>query len=119
MFPKCGHTRILPGAATETYIDHDSPSRPQVTRCHAGPVEVAVTDGQGVDFRSRGEDPERPRGRRRDAGALEAIKADEAFRQAMLAAIAAGQECAPTAVSTVVGTKVRSSFVASNEGSDC
>jgi hypothetical protein len=42
LFPKCGHTRILPGAATETYIDHDSPSRPQVTRCHAGPVEVAV-----------------------------------------------------------------------------
>jgi len=35
----------------------------------------------------------------------EAVKADEAFRQAMLAAIAAGQECAPTAVSTV-GTKV-------------
>jgi hypothetical protein len=36
----------------------------------------------------------------------EAVKADEAFRQAMLAAIAAGQECAPTAVSTMVGTKV-------------
>jgi translation initiation factor IF-1 len=29
----------------------------------------------------------------------EAVKADEAFRQAMLAAIAAGEECAPTAVS--------------------
>ena len=28
------------------------------------------------------------------------------FRQAMLAAIAAGQEFAPTAVSTVAGTKV-------------
>jgi len=37
---------------------------------------------------------------------LQAVKADEAFRQAMLAAIAAGQECAPTVVSTVVGTKV-------------
>ena len=34
--------RILPGAATETYIDHDSSGRPQVTRCHAEPVEVAV-----------------------------------------------------------------------------
>ena len=33
----------------------------------------------------------------------EAVKADEAFRQAMLAAIAAGQECASTAVSTVGG----------------
>ena len=36
------NTRILRGAVTETYIDHDSPGRPQVTRCHAGPVEVAV-----------------------------------------------------------------------------
>ena len=34
--------RILRGAVTETYIDHGSPERPQVTRCHAGPVEVAV-----------------------------------------------------------------------------
>jgi hypothetical protein len=31
----------LAGATTETYIDHDSPGRPQVMRCQAGPVEVA------------------------------------------------------------------------------
>jgi hypothetical protein len=52
------------------------------------------------DFRPRDEDPN-------DHAAFAAMRAtDEAFRQAMLAAIAAGQECAPTAVSTVVGTKV-------------
>jgi hypothetical protein len=37
---------------------------------------------------------------------MSAVKADEAVSPSDLAAIAAGQECAPTAVSAVVGTKV-------------
>jgi hypothetical protein len=71
------------------------------------------------DFRPRDEDPNDHVAVAAMRARSEAVKADEAFCQAMLAPIAAGQECAPTAVSTVVGTKVPSSFVASNEGSDC
>jgi hypothetical protein len=91
-------------------------SAAQVMRCHAGPVEVAVYETpipKGVtmtagyrDFRPRDEDPNDHAAVAAMQARSEAVKADEAFRQAMLAAIAAGQECAPTAVSTVVGTKV-------------
>jgi hypothetical protein len=56
------------------------------------------------DFRPRDEDPSDHAAVAAMQARSEAVKADEAFRQAMLAA--AGQECAPTAVNTVVGTKV-------------
>jgi hypothetical protein len=58
------------------------------------------------DFRPRDEDPNDHAAVAAMEARLQAVKADGAFRQAMLAAIAAGQECAPTAASTVVGTKV-------------
>ena len=58
------------------------------------------------DFRARHEDPNDHAAVAAMQVRSEAVKADEAFRQAMLAAIEAGQECAPTAVGTVVGTKV-------------
>ena len=58
------------------------------------------------DFRQRDEDPNDHAAVAAMQVRAEAVKADEAFRQAMLAAIAAGQECARTAVSTVAGTKV-------------
>ena len=58
------------------------------------------------NFRPRDEDPNDHASVAAMRARSEAVKADEAFRQAMLAAIAAEQECAPTAVSTVVGTKV-------------
>jgi hypothetical protein len=67
------------------------------------------------DFRPRDEDPDDHAAVAAMQARSEAVKADTAFRQAMLAAIAAGQECAPTAVSTVVGAKVPSPLVASNE----
>ena len=54
------------------------------------------------DFRPRDEDPNYHASFAAMQARLEAVKADEAFRQAMLAAIAA-QECAQTAVA---GTKV-------------
>jgi hypothetical protein len=92
------------------------PLGPEVTRCHAELVEVAVYETpmpQGVtmtagyrDFRPRDEDPSDHAAVAAMQARSEAVKADEAFRQAMLAAIAAGQECAPTAVSTEAGTKV-------------
>ena len=55
------------------------------------------------DFRPRDEDPNDHAAVAAMQARLEAVKADEAFRQAMLAAIAAGQECARTAVSPVAG----------------
>ena len=58
------------------------------------------------DFRPHDEDPNDHAAVAAMQARLQAVKADGAFRQAMLAAIAAGQECAPTAASTVVGTKV-------------
>lgn len=58
------------------------------------------------DFRPRDEDPNDHAAVAAMQARSEAVKADEAFRQAMLAAIAAGQECAPTAVSTEAGTKM-------------
>jgi len=58
------------------------------------------------DFRPRDEDQNDHAAVAAMQARSEAVKADEAFRQAMLAAIAAGQEFAPTAVSTVAGTKV-------------
>ena len=61
-----------------------------------------MTAGYG-DFRPRDEDPNDHASFAAMEARLEAVKADEAFRQAMLAAIAAGQECAQTAVA---GTKV-------------
>src|SRR6516162_8971460 len=57
------------------------------------------------DFRPRDEDPNDHAAVAAMQARLEAVKADEAFRQAMLAAIAAGQECARTAVSPVAGAK--------------
>jgi hypothetical protein len=71
------------------------------------------------DFRPRDEDPNDHAAVAAMEARAEAVKADEAFRQAMLAAIAAGQECARTAVSTVAGTRCRKLFTASNEGGDC
>jgi hypothetical protein len=58
------------------------------------------------DFRPRDEDPNDHASIAATQARSEAVKADEAFRQAMLAAIAAGQEYARTAVTTVAGTKV-------------
>ena len=58
------------------------------------------------DFRPRDEDPNDHAAVAAMQARLEAVKADEAFRQAMLAAIAAGQECARTAVSPVAGAKM-------------
>ena len=58
------------------------------------------------DFRPRDEDLNDHASVAAMRARSEAVKADEAFRQAMLAAIAAGQGCARTAVSTVAGTKV-------------
>jgi hypothetical protein len=55
------------------------------------------------DFRPRDEDPNDHASVAAMQARSEAIKADEAFRQAMLAAIAAGQECAQT---SAAGTKV-------------
>ena len=69
------------------------------------------------DFRPRDEDPNDHASVAAMQARSEAVKADEAFRQAMLAAIAAGQECARTAVSTVAAQRFRKLFVASNEGS--
>ena len=57
------------------------------------------------DFRARHEDPNDHAAVAAMQVRSEAVKADEAFRQAMLAAIAAGQESAPTAASTLAGTK--------------
>jgi hypothetical protein len=48
------------------------------------------------DFRPRDEDPNDHAAVAAMQARSEAVKADEAFRQAMLAAIAAGQECAQT-----------------------
>jgi hypothetical protein len=83
------NTPILPGAVTDTYIDHDSPGRPQVTRCHAGPVSVALlrnADAQGVtmtagyrDFRPRDEDPNDHAAVAAMQARSEAVKADEAL----------------------------------------
>jgi hypothetical protein len=77
------------------------------------PVEVYDADAKGVtmtagyrDFRPRDEDPNDHAAVAAMQARSQAVKADKAFRQAMLAAIAAGQECAPTVVSTLVGTKV-------------
>ena len=58
------------------------------------------------DFRPRDEDPNDHASVAATQARSEAVNANKAFRQAMLAAIAAGQECARTAVSTVAGTKV-------------
>ena len=58
------------------------------------------------DFRPHDEDPNDHAAVAAMQARLQAVKADGGFRQAMLAAIAAGQECAPTVASTVVGTKV-------------
>jgi hypothetical protein len=55
------------------------------------------------DFRPRDEDPNDHAAVAATQARSVAVKADEAFRQALLAAIAAGQECAQTAVA---GTKV-------------
>jgi hypothetical protein len=38
------NTRILPGAVIESYIDHATPGKPVLVRCHAGPIEVAVNE---------------------------------------------------------------------------
>ena len=54
------------------------------------------------DFRARDEDPNDHAAVAAMQVRSEAVKADEAFRQAMLAAIAAGP---PTAASTLAGTK--------------
>jgi hypothetical protein len=115
----------LPGAVTQTYIDYDSPGRPQVRRCHASrcletPMPQGVTMTVGYrDFRPRDEDPNDHAAIAAMQARAEAVKADEAFRQAMLAAIAAGQECARTAVSAVVRTKVPKIIHGENEGSNC
>ena len=58
------------------------------------------------DFRPRDEDPNDHAAVAAMRARSAAVKADEAFRQALLAAIAAGQEYAPTAIKTVAGTKV-------------
>ena len=58
------------------------------------------------DFRPREEDPNDHAAVAAVQARSEAVKADEAFRQAMLAAIAAGQECAWTTVSPAAGAKV-------------
>jgi hypothetical protein len=55
---------------------------------HAGLTDVPLDD---TDQRQR---------RRQDA-----VAADEAFRQAVTKAVAAGQECAPTSPSTKLDTK--------------
>src|SRR5215469_12854573 len=66
---------------------------------------VTMTAGYR-DFRPRDEDPNDHAAVAAMQARSEAVKAGEAFRQAMLAAIAAGQECASTVVSTVVSTKM-------------
>ena len=58
------------------------------------------------DFRPRDEDPNDHAAVAAMQARSEAVKANEAFRQAMLAAIAAGQEGARTTFSTLAGTKV-------------
>jgi hypothetical protein len=58
------------------------------------------------DFCPRDEDPNDHAAVAAMQARSEAVKADEAFRQAMLAAIVAGRACVPTAVSSVAGTKV-------------
>jgi hypothetical protein len=58
------------------------------------------------DFRPRDEDPNDHAAVAAMQARSAAVKADEAFRQALLAAIAAGQDCAPTAIKTVAGMKV-------------
>src|SRR6516225_5072422 len=84
-------------------------------RCKPGrrSAAIAKADAQGVtmtagyrDFRPRDEDPNDHAAVAAVQARSEAVKADEAFRQAMLAAIAAGQECARTAVSPAAGAKV-------------
>ena len=72
---------------------------------NADAQDVTMTAGYR-DFRARDEDPNDHAAVAAMQVRSEAVKADEAFRQAMLAAIAAGQEFPPTAVSTVAGTKV-------------
>jgi hypothetical protein len=106
------NTRILAGATTETYIDHDSPGRSDAMPGGAGRSRrLRNADAKGVTmtagyryFRPRDEDPNDHAAVAAMQARSEAVKADQAFRQAMLAAIAAGQECAPTAVSAVAGT---------------
>src|SRR5262245_12991864 len=62
------------------------------------------------DFRPRDEDPNDHASVAAMRARSEAVKVDEAFRQAMLAAIAAGQECG------LAAQRFRKLFVASNEG---
>src|SRR5215469_11982659 len=75
---------------------------------------VTMTAGYR-DFRPRDEDPNDHAAVAAMQVRSEAVKADEAFRQAMLAAIAAARRLrsAPWRARTC-----RSSFAASNEGSD-
>ena len=58
------------------------------------------------DFRPRDEEPNDHAAVAAVQARSEAVKADEAFRQAILAAISAGQECARTAASPAAGAKV-------------
>ena len=66
------------------------------------------------DFRPRDEDPNDHAAVAAMQARSEAVKADEAFRQAMLAAIAAGQECADSSQPSGGARRCRKSFVASN-----
>jgi hypothetical protein len=81
--------RILWGAVTETYIDHGSPERPQVTPmpCGAGRSRrIRNVDAQGVTmtagyrgFRLRDEDPNDHAAVAAMQARSEAVKADEAL----------------------------------------